>query len=203
MFTGIVTDVGHVELMERRGDLQVRLATSHDTTALAVGASVSCSGACLTVIGTGPGWFEVEISDETLACTTLGSWSQGTPVNLELSLRLGDELGGHLVSGHVDGIAEVLSVTPRGDSRTLDVRVPGELARFVAPKGSVALDGVSLTVNEVAGTDCSLNIIPHTLEATTLGSIEAGGRLNVEIDMIARYVARLTQSGEGTWNGGT
>ena len=203
MFTGIVTDVGRVERLERRGELRVRMATAHDTAALATGASIACSGACLTVVGTGPGWFEVEVSDETLACTTLGSWSPGSPVNLELSLRLGDELGGHLVSGHVDGIAEVMSVTPRGESRTLDIRVPDDLARLVAPKGSIALDGVSLTVNEVAGTVCSINIIPHTLAATTLGSVAAGGRVNVEIDLIARYVARLTQTSEGAGNGGT
>lgn len=202
MFTGIVTDVGNVQRMERRGETRARIATAHDTGAMALGASVSCAGACLTLVEKGPGWFAVEVSDETLACTTLRNWSEGTPVNLELALRLGDELGGHMVSGHVDGLGEVISFTPKGESRCLEVGLPDDLARFAAPKGSIAIDGVSLTVNTVDGTRCSINIIPHTLKQTTLGSVAPGDAVNVEVDMIARYVARLAEAREGSGNGG-
>lgn len=193
MFTGIVTDLGHVRAVAPGGDRRIEIATAYDTATIATGASIACSGVCLTVIGTGADWFAVSVSAETLDRTTLGAWTAGTPVNLERALRLGDELGGHLVSGHVDGVATVVSRVPEGESMRFEFEVPAALARFVAEKGSVALDGVSLTVNAVAGARFGVNLIPHTLAVTTLGALGPGGRVNVEIDMLARYVARLLE----------
>lgn len=198
MFTGIVTDIGRIDAVERRGDTRFEIATAWDTSGIALGASISCSGACLTVVAVRPGAFAVEASAETLACTTLGGWREGTPVNLERALRVGDELGGHIVSGHVDGVAGTVSRRPEGDSVRFTFEAPEALARFVASKGSVALDGVSLTVNEVEGARFGVNIIPHTLSHTTLGALQPGDTVNMEIDMLARYLARqLEELGRG------
>lgn len=195
MFTGIITDLGRVRRLRRgagpEGGCELTIATAYPVEEIALGASIACSGPCLTVIAVEPGAFTVEASAETLARTTLGDWSEGTPVNLERALRLGDELGGHLVSGHVDGVARLLERRPEGDSIRFTIEAPAELARYIAPKGSVALDGVSLTVNEVEGERFGVNIIPYTLAHTTLGEARPGQRLNFEIDTIARYVARL------------
>jgi riboflavin synthase len=191
MFTGIITDLGRVRRL-RRGDLlDLTIATAFDTTAIPIGASIACSGACLTVVAVEPGAFSVQASVETLARTTLGQWGVGTPVNLERSLRLGDELGGHLVLGHVDGLARIVERRSEAESVRFVFEAPQELAPFVAPKGSVALDGVSLTVNEVAQNRFGVNIIPHTLSCTNLGQAQPGQQMNLEIDLIARYVARL------------
>ncbi len=197
MFTGIVTDIGEVLEREDRGDTRLRIATGYDIAGIDIGASIACSGVCLTVIATGTaprGWFDVEYSAETASKTTAGLWMPGTRLNLERALRVGDELGGHIVSGHVDGVAEVLSATPEGDSTRFLFRAPHALARFIAPKGSVALDGTSLTVNEVEGDEFGVNIIPHTKQVTTWGTIGAGDRVNLEIDTLARYVARLAEA---------
>ena len=191
MFTGIVTDRGRVRSVRRRGDTRIEIETAYDTASLAIGASVCCAGCCLTVIDKGPGWFAVEASAETLSRTTLGNWAEGAPVNLERALRAGDELGGHIVSGHVDGVGVLASAAPEGDSLRLTFEVPDGLCRFIASKGSVTVDGVSLTVNEAAGNRFGVNVIPHTRQATTLGALKAGDRVNLEIDMLARYVARL------------
>jgi riboflavin synthase len=191
MFTGIVTDLGHVRALEKRGDTRIEIETAYDTSQIDLGASIACSGPCLTVVEKGPGWFAVDASAETLARTTLGGWAKGTPVNLERAMRIGEELGGHIVSGHVDGVATVLDTSPEGDSVRFRFAAPDAFERYVAPKGSVALDGVSLTVNEVNGATFGVNIIPHTLERTTLGTLGAGDRVNFEVDTIARYVARL------------
>jgi riboflavin synthase len=191
MFTGIITDLGRVRRL-RRGDLlDLTIATAFDTAAIPLGASIACSGACLTVVAVEPGAFSVQASVETLARTTLGQWGVGTPVNLERSLRLGDELGGHLVLGHVDGLARIVERRSEAESVRFVFEAPQELAPFVAPKGSVALDGVSLTVNEVARNRFGVNIIPHTLSCTNLGQAQPGQQMNLEIDLIARYVARL------------
>ncbi len=195
MFTGIVTDFGRVAAIEDRADRRFRFETRYDPAELAVGASVACSGVCLTVVDKGPQWFAVDVSGETLSRSTLGSWRTGTPVNFERALRLGDELGGHLVTGHIDGVARVLDRRSEGGSWRFRFEVPAELSGFIAPKGSVALDGVSLTVNEVDGARFGVNIIPHTFEVTTFGSLEAGARVNVEIDLLARYVRRLLTAG--------
>jgi riboflavin synthase len=193
MFTGIITDLGRVRHL-RRGDLlDLTVATAFDTSAIPIGASIACSGACLTVVAVEPGAFSVQASVETLAHTTLGQWEVGTPVNLERSLRLGDELGGHLVLGHVDGLGRIVERRPEAESVRFVVEVPIGLARFIAPKGSVALDGVSLTVNELAQDRFGVNIIPHTLSCTTFGQAQPGQQMNLEIDLIARYVARLLQ----------
>jgi len=193
MFTGIITDLGQVRHL-RRGDLlDLTVATAFDTSAIPIGASIACSGACLTVVAVEPGAFSVQASVETLAHTTLGQWEVGTPVNLERSLRLGDELGGHLVLGHVDGLGRIVERRPEAESVRFVVEVPIGLARFIAPKGSVALDGVSLTVNELAQDRFGVNIIPHTLSCTTFGQAQPGQQMNLEIDLIARYVARLLQ----------
>lgn len=208
MFTGIVTDRGRVRALEQRGDLRIEIETAFDTGdgpgGLELGASVACNGCCLTVVdkgrsAEGQGWFAVDASAETRSKTAIADWRVGTAVNLERSLRLGDELGGHLVSGHVDGLAEVLEIRPEGDSRRYRFAAPAALGRFLAPKGSVALDGVSLTLNEVeAERDGRVvfgcNVIPHTAEVTTFGSYRPGQRVNLEIDLIARYVARLVPS---------
>ncbi len=191
MFTGIVTDVGRVRAIEGRGDRRIAVDTAYDTAGIPIGASIGCSGCCLTVVDKGAGWFAIDASAETLARTTLGSWRVGTGINLERPLRYGDELGGHLVSGHVDSVAHVRDIRPEGDSLRFVFEVPVELARFVAPKGSVALDGVSLTVNEVAGASFGVNIIPHTRRVTTLGVLRSGDPLNFEVDPLARYLARL------------
>jgi riboflavin synthase len=197
MFTGIITDLGRVKRL-RRGDLvDLTIATAFDTSTIPLGASIGCSGACLTVVAIAPEEFSVKASAETLACTTIGSWGPGTPVNLERPLRVGDELGGHLVSGHVDGIARILERRPEAESVRFLFGVPEELERLIAPKGSVALDGVSLTVNEVSGTHFGVNIIPHTLACTNFGTAVPGQQMNLEIDVIARYVARLLGSREG------
>lgn len=191
MFTGIVTDLGRVRRL-RRGDLvELTIATAFDTSSIPLGASIACSGVCLTVVAVAPGEFSCQASDETLACTTIGEWEEGTPVNLERSLRVGDELGGHLVAGHVDGIARIIERRPEAESVRFVFEVPEELAGYIAPKGSVALDGVSLTVNEVSGARFGVNIIPHTLGCTNFGEASPGQCMNLEIDLIARYVGRL------------
>ena len=192
MFTGIITDIGRVRAVVPGGDTRFEIETAFDTTSIALGASIACSGPCLTVVETGPGWFAVQASAETLACTTIGAWKPGTRINLERALRLGDELGGHIVSGHVDGIARIASIRPEGDSIRFLFAAPPELMPFVAPKGSVCLDGVSLTVNEVEGDRFGVNIIPHTQAETTFADRREGDPVNMEIDMLARYVARLS-----------
>jgi len=191
VFTGIVSDVGRVRRVRRGELLDLTIATALDTATISLGASVACSGACLTVVAVEPGAFAVQASVETLTSTTLGEWEEGMPVNLEKSLRLGDELGGHLVLGHVDGVARIVERRPDAESVRFAFEAPEELAPFIASKGSVALDGVSLTVNEVAQTRFGVNIIPHTLACTNFGSLRVGQRVNLEIDLIARYVARL------------
>jgi len=191
MFTGIITDIGRVRRLRRGELLDLKIATAFDTATIPLGASIACSGACLTVVAVEPGAFAVQASVETLARTTLGEWEEGTLVNLEKSLRLGDELGGHLVRDHVDGMARIVERRSEAESVRFVFEAPEELALFIAPKGSVALDGVSLTVNEVAQNRFGVNIIPHTLACTTFGSVRAGQRMNLEIDLIARYVARL------------
>ena len=196
MFTGIVTDIGTVRRAETRGDTRFVIATSYRTAEIDIGASIACAGVCLTVVDKGGDTFSVDVSAETLSKTTLGDWREGTPINLERALHVGDELGGHVVSGHVDGVATIVSVTPDGGSQRLRLRVAPEIARFIASKGSVALDGTSLTVNEVEGLEFGVNIIPHTQSVTTWGHARAGGRVNVEIDMLARYVARLAEFGK-------
>lgn len=191
MFTGIITDLGRVRAIKPGGDARYEFATGFDTGTLAVGASVCCSGACLTVVDKGPGWFAATVSAETLARTTLGRWRTETPVNFERALRAGDELGGHIVTGHVDGVAELKSAEDEGDSLRLVFAPPAGLARYIAAKGSVALDGVSLTVNDVTASAFGVNLIPHTRKATTLGALAPGDFANLEIDPLARYVARL------------
>ena len=191
MFTGIVTDLGRVRAIKPGGDARYEFATGYDTATLAVGASVCCSGACLTVVEKGAGWFAATVSAETLARTTLGRWRAGTPVNFERALRAGDELGGHIVTGHVDGVAELKSARAEGDSLRLVFAPPEELSRLIAAKGSVALDGVSLTVNDASRNVFGVNLIPHTRRSTTLGTLAPGDVVNLEIDSIARYVARL------------
>ena len=193
MFTGIVSDIGRVSRLDKRGDLRARIDTAWDTATIDIGASIACDGVCLTAVALGPGWFEVDASAETLAKTTLGTWREGTRVNLERALRVGDELGGHIVSGHVDGTARIERIAPEGDSLRLTFRTPRNLARFIAPKGSVALNGTSLTVNEVEGETFGINLIPHTREVTTWGDAREGDAVNLEIDTLARYVARLAE----------
>ena len=194
MFTGIITDIGRVSAIERDGDTRARIATGYDTGSIDIGASIASDGVCLTVIALGPDWYEVQFSAETLSRTNLGRWQPGTRINLERALRVGDELGGHIVSGHVDGVAELIGRVPEGASTRITLRAPADLARFIAPKGSVALNGVSLTVNEVAGREFGINLIPHTLEVTTWGDAAVGDTVNLEIDTLARYVARLTEA---------
>ncbi|MFQ5984552.1 MAG: riboflavin synthase [Alphaproteobacteria bacterium] len=193
MFTGIITDLGRVGEIDRRGEARITIATAYDTVTIAYGASIACSGVCLTVVDKGPGWLAVEASAETLRCTTLGTWQPGTAVNLERPLRLGDEFGGHLVTGHVDGVARMVGRETDGESLRFIVAVPEDLSRFIAKKGSVALDGVSLTVNEVNGTEFAVSIIPHTWRSTTFGTLGLGDRVNLELDLLARYIARLTE----------
>lgn len=194
MFTGIITDIGTIAKLEQQGDLRARIRTSYDTSTIDMGASIASDGVCLTVIDLGPDWYDVQISAETVSKTNLSAWEVGRRVNLERALRLGDELGGHIVSGHVDGVAEVVTVVDEGDSTRVTLRAPKELARFIAPKGSVALNGTSLTVNEVSGCDFGINFIPHTKEVTTWGDVAVGDKVNLEIDTLARYVARLAEA---------
>lgn len=195
MFTGIITDIGTITSLVQEGDLRVRIQTSYDTNGIDMGASIASEGVCLTVVDLGADWYEVQISAETVEKTNIGrnNWAEGKRVNLERALRVGDELGGHIVSGHVDGVAEVLSVLDEGDSTRVTLRAPDALARFIAPKGSVALNGTSLTVNDVTGTDFGINFIPHTKVATTWGEVAVGDLVNLEIDTLARYVARLAE----------
>ncbi len=194
MFTGIITDVGKVLELEQAGDLRARIGTEYDTSGIDIGASIASDGVCLTVIALGPDWYDVQISAETVSKTNLDTWSVGSRVNLERALRVGDELGGHIVSGHVDGVAEVVLVEDEGDSTRVQLRAPEDLAKFIAPKGSVALNGTSLTVNEVEGAVFGINFIPHTKEVTTWGDVAVGDRVNLEIDTLARYVARLSET---------
>ncbi|MFN7002044.1 MAG: riboflavin synthase [Roseinatronobacter sp.] len=191
MFTGIITDIGTIRTLEQAGDLTVRIETGYATDSIDLGASIASDGVCLTVVALGPDWYEVQVSAETVAKTNLGDWTLGRRVNLERALRLGDELGGHIVSGHVDGVAEVVDLREEGDSTRLRFRAPDALAGFIAPKGSVALNGTSLTVNEVEGAEFGVNLIPHTKTVTTWGDVALGDRVNLEIDTLARYVARL------------
>uniref|UniRef100_UPI004048428F riboflavin synthase n=1 Tax=Yoonia sp. TaxID=2212373 RepID=UPI004048428F len=194
MFTGIVTDLGVVKALKQQGDLRARIGTSYDITGIDLGASIACEGVCLTVVAMGANdgnWFDVDISAESVSATNITTWAVGRRINLERALRLGDELGGHIVSGHVDGVARIISMTQDGDSTRFVFRAPQDLARFVAPKGSVALNGTSLTVNAVDGCDFGVNIIPHTKEVTTWGDAAVGDTVNIEIDTMARYVARL------------
>lgn len=200
MFTGIITDIGHVLELEQRGDLRARIGTQYDVDGIDIGASIACDGVCLTVVALGrtpQNWFDVEISAESVAATNIGrnAWHVGRRINLERALKVGDELGGHIVSGHVDGVAEVIEMTDEGDSTRVTFRAPEDLAKFIAPKGSVALNGASLTVNEVNGTDFGVNFIPHTKVATTWGDVSVGDAINLEIDTMARYVARLREFG--------
>lgn len=198
MFTGIITDVGEVLEVQSRGDMRARIATGYDVAGIDIGASIACDGICLTVValGTAPrDWFEVDISAETLSKTNIGrnGWAAGRRINLERPLRVGDEFGGHIVSGHVDGVAEVLALADEGGSTRVTFRAPDALVRFVAPKGSIALNGTSLTVNEVDGASFGVNLIPHTKEVTTWREVRAGDAVNLEVDTMARYVARLRE----------
>lgn len=195
MFTGIITDKGRVRSISKPGDTLIEIATAYDVSRIDIGASIACSGPCLTVVRRGvtdgEGWFQIEASAETLSKTTIGEWKSGSVVNLERALRVGDELGGHIVSGHVDGVGAVLSITQEGGSWRFSFEAPAELMRYIAPKGSICIDGVSLTVNEVENNTFGVNIIPHTFTHTTFGSMTQGQRINLEIDALARYVERI------------
>ena len=195
MFTGIITDVGSVRSVERPGDTRFVIETGYDTAGVSIGASIACSGPCLTVVDKGPDWFAVDASAETLSKTTLGQWQQGTKVNLERPLKIGDEFGGHMVTGHIDTTAEIVGRRADGASLRLDVLAPAEFMRYIAPRGAVALDGISLTVNDVEGARFGVNVIPHTQRATGLVGLAPGDRVNLEIDLVARSLERL--------NGGT
>ena len=197
MFTGIVTDMGEILSLRQEGDLNARIATAFDIDGIDIGASISCDGVCLTVIALGhepKGWFDVQISAESVSKTNLGTWAVGRRVNLERALKVGDELGGHIVSGHVDGLAKVTKVNDEGDSTRVTLTAPPDLARFIASKGSVTLNGTSLTVNEVEGASFGINFIPHTKAVTTWGRVAVGDDVNLEIDTLARYVARLAET---------
>ena len=196
MFTGIVSDMGRVLALDQQGDLRARIGTGYDTATIDIGASIACDGVCLTAVALGDGWFEVQVSAETVSRTTIGGWATGRRINLERALKVGDELGGHIVSGHVDGLAHVVATRPEGDSLRVTFRAPHALAGFIASKGSVCLNGTSLTVNEVEGADFGINFIPHTQTATTWGDVAVGDAVNLEIDMLARYVARLRDWGQ-------
>jgi riboflavin synthase len=198
MFTGIITDIGRVVGVEQRGDLRLRIATAYDTASIDLGASIACSGVCLTVVDKGADWFAVDVSAETLSRTAQGAWNDGTRLNLERALRVGDELGGHIVTGHVDGIGEVVSVAREGDSTRVTIEAPEAIAPYIATKGSIAIDGVSLTVNEVedqpsGAARFGINMIPHTSEMTNLGGVVPGRAVNLEIDVLARYLGRMEQ----------
>jgi len=194
VFTGIIADIGTVIGIERNGDMCVRIATHFETDRIDIGSSIASDGVCLTVVETGQDWYAVQVSGETISKTNLSQWTVGKRVNLEKSLRVGDELGGHIVSGHVDGVAEVVSVKTLGDSTGIDFKAPESLAKFIAPKGSIALNGTSLTVNDVYGATFGINVIPHTKEVTTWSDVACGEMVNLEIDTLARYVARLAES---------
>jgi riboflavin synthase len=201
MFTGIVTDIGTITKAEQRGDLRLLIASGYDMDSVELGASIACSGACLTVVDKGADWFAVDVSGETVARTAAGRWREGSRLNLERSLRLGDEVGGHIVTGHVDAVGDVASASPEGDSQRVTIAVPRALGPMIAAKGSVALDGVSMTVNDVRDADdgsthFSVNIIPHTAAHTTLGEATAGAQLNVEVDVLARYIDRMLAARE-------
>ncbi|MFZ5707074.1 MAG: riboflavin synthase [Pseudomonadota bacterium] len=196
MFTGIITDIGTIVATEQRGDLHVRIACSYDTGSIDIGASIACSGACMTVVELGQDWFAVDISGESVSRTAPGRWESGRKLNLERSLKLGDELGGHIVTGHVDGVGTVASIGTEGDSKRFEIRAPAELAPYLAEKGSITVDGVSLTVNTITdqpdgSTLFGLNIIPHTAAVTTIGLLEIGDSVNLEIDVLARYLRRM------------
>jgi riboflavin synthase len=198
MFTGIVSDIGTIERVQSEGDTRVRIATSYDPDTIDLGASIACSGVCLTVIDKGTAdthWFDVQVSGETIARTARDQWVEGRRLNLERAMKLGDELGGHIVTGHVDGIAEVIGICPEGESHRIGFAVPAALAPFIAPKGSITIDGVSLTVNTVEDrgdtTHFSVNLIPHTQAVTTLGALAQGQMVNIEIDVLARYLQRM------------
>ena len=196
MFTGIVTDVGTVRSAEQRGDLRLVVGTAYDLDSVDLGASIACSGVCLTVVDKGEDWFAVDVSGETVSRSAADHWREGAKLNLERALRLGDELGGHIVTGHVDAVAEVVNISPEGDSMRLEIRVPQALTPMIAPKGSITIDGVSLTVNDVrdgedGSTDFSVNIIPHTAQHTSFGDLKPGQQLNVEVDVLARYIDRM------------
>ena len=195
MFTGIVSDIGTIESIDQRGDLRARITCGYPMDGVDMGASIACSGVCLTVVDKGADWFAVDISSETLSCTAQGLFTAGRRVNLERALKVGDELGGHIVTGHVDGVGEVVSSKIAGDSREVTIRVSKDLAPFIAAKGSITVDGVSLTVNAVSdeeeGALFTLNIIPHTAQVTTLGELQSGRAVNLEIDILARYLARM------------
>ena len=191
MFTGIITGIGTVTELEQKGDLRARIACDYDTTGIDIGASIACDGVCLTAVALGQGWFDVDVSAETVSKTNLAAWTDGKRINLERALKVGDELGGHIVSGHVDGVAQITAMQDEGDSTRVTLRAPDTLARFIAPKGSVALNGTSLTVNEVNGAEFGINFIPHTKTVTTWGDAAVGDHINLEIDTLARYVARL------------
>jgi riboflavin synthase len=201
MFTGIVTDLGTVTASEARGDRRVSVRTEADLSTVAIGASIACSGACMTVVEKGSDWFAVDVSGESVSKTAAGQWDTGARLNLERALRVGDELGGHIVTGHVDGVGEVIGVCEEGGSHRVGIRVPADIAPFIAPKGSVTVDGVSLTVNDVRDTDgethFSVNIIPHTWAVTTLGGMTAGRQVNIEIDVLARYLKRMRDLSAG------
>jgi riboflavin synthase len=195
MFTGIVTDVGTVRKAAQRGDLRLEIATGYDSATIELGASIACSGVCLTVVDKGDDWFAVDVSAETVSRTAADHWREGARLNLERSLRMGDEIGGHIVTGHVDCVGEIVAATPEGDSLAIEVRVPRSLGPMIAAKGSIALDGVSLTVNGVEddaeSARFTINIIPHTAHETTLGGLTPGRQLNVEVDVLARYIDRM------------
>lgn len=196
MFTGIITDIGIIDSVEVRGDTRIVIRTAYDTATVDFGASIACSGVCLTVIDKGPNWFAVDVSGETLRRTAQGEWSVGQRLNLERAMKLGDELGGHIVTGHVDGVGEVVGVCAEGDSKKIGISLPSTLAPYVAAKGSITVDGVSLTVNEVAdqsdgSTHFAINLIPHTQAVTTLGALVPGQPVNIEIDVLARYLFRM------------
>ena len=195
MFTGIVTDLGEILELEQKGDLRARIKTNYDTAGITFGASIACDGICLTAVDFGDNWFDVEISSETVSKTIIGAgiWKVGHTINLERSLKVGDELGGHIVSGHVDGIAKVTSIKDEGDSTRFVFEAPSELARYIAPKGSVALNGTSLTVNEVESNTFGVNLVPHTKKVTSWGKTQVNDPINLEIDTLARYVARLAE----------
>jgi riboflavin synthase len=194
MFTGIITDVGRIAAVETRGDLRLRIACGYDMETVDLGASIACSGVCLTVVDKGPDWFAVDVSAETVGRTAKDMWAEGRGLNLERALRLGDELGGHIVTGHVDGVGNVVAVEPVGDSRRVAIEAPPELARYIAGKGSITVDGVSLTVNAVDGARFDVNIIPHTAQQTTLGDLADGSGVNLEIDVLARYLGRMLEA---------
>ena len=194
MFTGIITDLGRVRSITKTGDWRFELIAAYDMESIDLGASICCSGVCLTVVETGANWFAVDVSQETISKTTLGTWQEGTSVNLERSLKMGDEMGGHIVSGHVDGVGKLHARTPEGSSSSMTFEAPDEIIRFIATKGSVTIDGVSLTVNGVEDNTFTVNIIPHTQDVTTLGAMKINDPVNLEIDMLARYVARLIET---------